>query len=426
VRAHSHYNHAVSFPHPLNSSLGKRSSHDHDSAAKHGLSLRLARGGLVHGLVNAAGGCRCGRRKAGFIPADGLIAYLEFDGLDAHGEAWKATALHDIVVKTKTGAVMSELASRLSAPIARQQTGDIVDGAALATFYEHLLRHGFALAVHNVGRDESTATLVVNEVGSKEARQTLEPFYRLYRARAAFRWLIDKPSHSRIRGRDAYLLEGDDPAGNDPNGDRAASAPGQKPEETTIPPQGVAWREGNDLVAIMYLGGDPERSSDAQIAMSLETIHKKFTAQVADTIDGKLRVLELERSTKDLFDLDLQADVLKHFGPQWCIYETEQKKRERGERRRSEPGDFVLVAGLDDVESFVKTVDLVAAELNRAAETAIVITSRHGSSVIFWRSRDLARCELPSDPPGAPKPMKSRATSFRASSPARSISKGTG
>jgi hypothetical protein len=44
------------------------------------------------------------------IPAKNLIVYFEFERLDAHAEAWKATAAHAALTKTKAGAMISELA----------------------------------------------------------------------------------------------------------------------------------------------------------------------------------------------------------------------------------------------------------------------------------------------------------------------------
>jgi hypothetical protein len=48
-----------------------------------------------------------------FVPAKGLIAYVEFDGLDAHAEAWNATSAFGLLVETPAGSVMTELAKRI-------------------------------------------------------------------------------------------------------------------------------------------------------------------------------------------------------------------------------------------------------------------------------------------------------------------------
>ena len=61
------------------------------------------------------------------IPAKNLVAYFEFDGLDAHAAAWKRTSAHAALTKTKAGAMIGELArqvpngcsrmTRLSSPV---------------------------------------------------------------------------------------------------------------------------------------------------------------------------------------------------------------------------------------------------------------------------------------------------------------------
>jgi hypothetical protein len=43
-----------------------------------------------------------------YIPARNLIAYFEFDGLDAHADAWERTEAHAALVKTKAGAMTRE------------------------------------------------------------------------------------------------------------------------------------------------------------------------------------------------------------------------------------------------------------------------------------------------------------------------------
>jgi hypothetical protein len=53
------------------------------------------------------------------IPAKNLIAYFEFDGLDAHADAWKGTAAYATLVKTKAGAMISDLAKQVRRTISR-------------------------------------------------------------------------------------------------------------------------------------------------------------------------------------------------------------------------------------------------------------------------------------------------------------------
>ena len=44
------------------------------------------------------------------VPRQKLLAYLEFDGLDAHTDAWRATAAYKLLSDTKLGSVIEDLA----------------------------------------------------------------------------------------------------------------------------------------------------------------------------------------------------------------------------------------------------------------------------------------------------------------------------
>ena len=46
------------------------------------------------------------------MPRQDLIFYLEFDGLDAHADAWKKSAAYKLLNDTKLGALLEDLASQ--------------------------------------------------------------------------------------------------------------------------------------------------------------------------------------------------------------------------------------------------------------------------------------------------------------------------
>src|SRR5262249_55869983 len=45
-----------------------------------------------------------------YVPRQDLVFYLEFDGLDAHGEAWQKSAAYKLLNDTKLGALLEDLA----------------------------------------------------------------------------------------------------------------------------------------------------------------------------------------------------------------------------------------------------------------------------------------------------------------------------
>lgn len=53
-----------------------------------------------------------GDSLARYVPRQKLVAYLEFEGLDAHPDAWHATAAYKILTETKMGALLEDLARR--------------------------------------------------------------------------------------------------------------------------------------------------------------------------------------------------------------------------------------------------------------------------------------------------------------------------
>ena len=54
------------------------------------------------------------RPLAGYFPRQDLVVFVEFDGLDAHAEAWKKTAAYRLLNETSTGAMLEQVAIQLA------------------------------------------------------------------------------------------------------------------------------------------------------------------------------------------------------------------------------------------------------------------------------------------------------------------------
>jgi len=189
------------------------------------------------------------------IPAQGLAAYLEYDGLDAHAAAWDATAAHAILEKTPAGVMAAELLGQLADRSLRDITRSKVRGADVVDLIRHLSRRGLVVAAHRLGDSRASLTVVLPGTGEKDHRGQ---FDRLLRP------LVESPRvvKTAVRGRESFEHRGDPAGPADP---------------------GLAWWfEGDDLVILV----SPTR--DHVIAV-IDAIEGKVAG--ADTHPGRLSAL---------------------------------------------------------------------------------------------------------------------------------------
>jgi hypothetical protein len=79
-----------------------------------GLALAIALAASSHGQAPAAKAKAPDYSPLGrYVPAEGLLLYEEFDGTEAHADAWKGTAAYKILNDTSTGAMLEEVAAQL-------------------------------------------------------------------------------------------------------------------------------------------------------------------------------------------------------------------------------------------------------------------------------------------------------------------------
>ena len=67
---------------------------------------------LLMGAATARGQGPAGEASslARYVPRDNLVFYLEYDGLDAHADAWRKTAAYKILNDTPAGAMLEDVA----------------------------------------------------------------------------------------------------------------------------------------------------------------------------------------------------------------------------------------------------------------------------------------------------------------------------
>jgi hypothetical protein len=86
------------------------------------------------------------------VPRKDLLAYLEFDGLDAHAGAWRASAAFKLLNDTKLGSVLEDLALQGIELIQDARPRELrVTGAEIIGFLKHIVRNGFVLGVTPAG-----------------------------------------------------------------------------------------------------------------------------------------------------------------------------------------------------------------------------------------------------------------------------------
>ena len=183
-----------------------------------------------------------------FIPAKGLIAFVEFDGLDAHAEAWKATSAYGVLVKTPAGAMITQVTTQVMNELFKSVPDLKLIGADLIALHEHLMQEGFVAAMSDDGTGASAGIIVVNGAGAKPMRERFDRVLLLTFGSGANGKL---PSPVRFRGRDVYYDPIDSP-----------KQPENPPVELAPPPDGVAepmapksptswwFYEGDDLVLV--------------------------------------------------------------------------------------------------------------------------------------------------------------------------------
>ncbi len=117
---------------------------------------------------------------ARYFPRKDLVAYGEFEGLDAHRIAWEKTAAYRLLNETTTGAMLEQSAARLM-DLALGSQGATVGGRDLVALGEHLLRSGFAVGINRAGGAGPTrcVALVIRGASTGKVRAIIDRLLRV-------------------------------------------------------------------------------------------------------------------------------------------------------------------------------------------------------------------------------------------------------
>jgi hypothetical protein len=232
-----------------------------------------------------AAGAEPGPKPSRALPAQGLVACLEYDGLDAHAAAWKATAAWSILHETPAGAMTSELVKQLldfelkSSPEFKVSSADLLD------FPRDLVRQGLAIAAYDHGAGSEAVVIVLRGMGRKEPRERFDRFLRGMLGGEAPGG-GKAPAPVRLRGREVHqVAEAAPPQPADADRPPALAAP-RKP---AAPPEPSFswWVEGDDL--ILVAGPTPAAGPEpaAKKPKAKAPTHTDQVGAVLDAIEGK-------------------------------------------------------------------------------------------------------------------------------------------
>ncbi len=202
-------------------------------------------------------------KAARLVPARGLVAYLEYDGIAAHAPAWKATAARAMLEETPAGAMVDDLTRQLVDRLLKEMPGVKLGAADLLDFRTDLARSGFAVGIHREAEGGSWLTLALPGAARPGPRERFERLARFCLDPAG---QADLPVPTRVRGREVRQLVAAGPARP-----AAAVAPGEAPPkpEAASTPWLAWWFEGDDLLLV----NGP--AAEGPVAAVLDAIERK-------------------------------------------------------------------------------------------------------------------------------------------------------
>ncbi len=234
---------------------------------------------LVATISASAGSAEPPRSPRRYIPARDLVAYLEYDGLDAHAIAWRATAAHDLLVKTSAGAMLIDLIQQLTDAELKDTPvfGELVRASQITAAVNVLVRNGFTVAGYG---DLDEVVFVLENLGRPENGKRLEGGWKALKPLLALLEYGFKSSRFRGRTVQQYRFAADDDKAT--TRALAAAAGGMAAAVTPRSMRLTAWREGDDwIVVIDHVFGDPPGKQPAVVHPA------NLLTAVFDRIEGK-------------------------------------------------------------------------------------------------------------------------------------------
>ena len=156
---------------------------------------------------------------ARFFPSQDLVAYAEFDGLDAHPDLWRKTAAYRLLNQTAAGEMLEQIVAQVADRALRSAPGGRLTGNEWLAIAEGLARAGFAFAIVRAPDEPrpSCIGLVIRGAGRGPLRAALGKLIEFDGGADPGSRVIDKPGGRKVTvigdGRSrgsAWWLEGED------------------------------------------------------------------------------------------------------------------------------------------------------------------------------------------------------------------------
>ena len=121
---------------------------------------------------------------ARYAPRQDLFLYLEFQGLDAHADAWRKSAAYKLLNDTKLGSLLEDLAvqgiemyqSSLP-PEKRVKANEVVEGV------KYVAQHGFLFAAWGKDAKNPMGVIVIRDGDRPEVKRWWDRFAKTYASR---------------------------------------------------------------------------------------------------------------------------------------------------------------------------------------------------------------------------------------------------
>jgi hypothetical protein len=247
------------------------------------LRAALFCGLLLVAIVPVTSAADAGRSPSRLLPSNGLYSYVEYDGLNGHEKAWKATAAYDILGRTPSGAVLSEVMLKLLDELCKMTPDRKFSGAEILAIQEHMVAHGFALADYEeVGA--ASRVYVLKAVGKHDTKLiALVRRYILMPDDAG-----PLPPSSSVRSRAVFKFGGQEVSGREAKEEPDVAQTGAdlfRILGLVIRQRLTTWFEGTDLIIVQ--GPDGLFPGDKASRNDLAALHSARVTAVFDAIDGK-------------------------------------------------------------------------------------------------------------------------------------------
>ena len=111
---------------------------------------------------------------ARFVPDRDLILYLEYQGLDAHAEAWHKTAAHRLITETKLGTLLEDMAIQAIDVYQEVFPSEVqIKGVDAVEIVKRIARNGFVVAIFGKPQERWRYLVVLRQCDRPEIRAGL-------------------------------------------------------------------------------------------------------------------------------------------------------------------------------------------------------------------------------------------------------------